>query len=140
MKIDKEKCETCVERYRCRDSSLSWVFFIIGLIATIAMRVVTVLMHIKPVYGQIAWYVGVGGFFLFFLYKFKIDQERAKIIEEQDILGKIDGHKQLEANDYALIRGLLCSLISKKERINYFFIFGLSAVAWIVALYVDFLR
>lgn len=66
------KCLNCVEYKRCRDSYVSWIFFAIGLVATIAMRVVTVLIHMSPLYGKIAWYIGVGGFFVFFIYKFRI--------------------------------------------------------------------
>jgi len=41
-------------------------FFILGLIATISIRIVTVLMQLNPVYGKVAWYMGVGFFnFLF---------------------------------------------------------------------------
>ena len=104
------------------------------------MRVVTVLMDFEPVYGKIAWYIGVGGFFIFFLYKFNINQARSKFIEQQNIVNKIDQKKELANEDYKLISQILCSLSSKKERINYFFIFGLSALAIIVAIYIDFLK
>ena len=119
---------------------MSWIFFIIGLMATIAIRVVTVLMHLNPVYGKISWYIGVGGFFIFFLYKFNVTQTRSKLIEKQNIVDKINQKKELTEDDYKLISGILCSLSSKKERINYFFIFGLSAVALIIALYIDFFK
>ncbi|MFH2138197.1 MAG: hypothetical protein ABII88_06765 [Candidatus Omnitrophota bacterium] len=138
--INNKNCINCQERGRCRDSSLSWIFFIIGIIATIAMRIVTVLMHINPVYGKIAWYVGVSGFFVFFMYKFMINQARSKLIEKQNIVNKINKGKHLGKKDYKLISEILCSLNSKKDRINYFFIFLLSAVALIIAGYIDFLK
>ena len=43
------------------------VIAIIGIIATIAIRIVTVLMHWNPFYGKLAWYIGVGGFIIFLL-------------------------------------------------------------------------
>lgn len=133
----KKECRNCPEYSRCKDSRVSWVFFIIGLIATVAIRVVTVLMHLNPVFGKVSWYVGVGGFFLFFVYKFRINQARSKIIDEQDLVGKINNHKDLAEDDYRLIGSILCSLNSRKERINYFFIFVLSAIALVIALYID---
>jgi len=138
--MKKLPCKTCSERNRCRDSSVSWLFFIVGLIATIAMRVVTVLMHMDPVYGKGAWYIGVFGFFIFFLYKFNVNQQRSKLIIQQDLVRKINQKEQLAPQDYQLIGNLLCSLSSKKERINYFFIFGLSAVALAIAVYIDFFK
>ena len=119
---------------------MSWLFFIIGLLATVAIRVVTVLMHLNPTYGKIAWYVGVGGFLLFFIYKFRINQTRAKVIDERNLVNKIAEQKGLTKDDYSLISAILCSLISKKETINYFFIFALSAIALIVAIYIDLFR
>ena len=130
----------CEEYLECRDSYLSWIFFIIGLIATFAIRVVTVLMHLGPAYGRIAWYVGVVGFFLFFIYKFKVGHARAKRIEESGLSDKIKQNKPLSCNDYALINSILCGVGSRKERINYFFIFLLSAIAVVLAVYMDFLK
>jgi len=136
----KKECVNCPEYSRCRDSNVSWIFFIIGLIATIAIRVVTVLMHLNPIYGKISWYVGVGGFFLFFIYKFKVNQARAGIIDEKKLVDKINSKKDLAEDDYHLIGSILCSLNSKKERINYFFIFALSAIAIVIAIYIDLFR
>jgi hypothetical protein len=124
----------------CQDSAISWIFFLIGLVATFAIRVVTVLMHLEPIYGKIAWYVGVIGFFLFFVYKFKVGHARARRIEESGLSEKISKNEPLDCNDYALINSILCGLGSKKERINYFFIFFLSAVAIVLAIYMDFFK
>jgi len=133
-------CVGCGEEKRCRDSAASWIFFIIGLIATIAMRVVIVLIDIDPAYAKIAWYIGIIGFFIFFIHKFNVGQARSKVIEERKLVEKISRGGQLTKEDYGLIGAILCSLSSRKERINYFMIFGLSAVALAVALYFDFLR
>jgi len=135
-----EKCLACSEYNNCRSSVLSWIFFIIGLIATIAIRVVTVLIHMNPIYGKIAWYVGVGGFFLFFVYKYRISQKRAKVIANEKIIEKISSGKELSKEDYILISAILCALSSKMERVNYFFIFGLSGVALVLAIYMDFIK
>lgn len=138
--MNNEKCLNCIEKKRCRDSYTSWIFFIVGIIATIAVRLVTVVSHANPVYGKIAWYVGISGFCVFFMYKFKLTRQRAKLIRQQDIVNKINHNKQLTNQDYMLISGILCSLSSKKDRINYFLIFALSALALILAMYMDFIR
>jgi len=136
----KKKCLDCAEYRRCRDSYASWIFFIIGLIATIAVRAVTVLMHVNPVHGKIAWYIGIVGFLLFFIYKFKVSHARTGLINRAGLVDKIVDEKKLTKEDYKLIGSLLCGVSSNKEKVNYFFIFALSAVALILALYMDFLR
>ena len=135
-----KKCITCSEYRNCKDSFASWIFFIIGLIATVAIRVVTVLIDMDPVYAKLAWYIGVGGFFIFFVYKFKINQTRARLISKQNLVDKITHQNQLTKEDYSLISVILCGLSSRKERINYLFIFGLSAIALILAVYMDFFK
>jgi len=119
---------------------VSWVFFIIGLIATVAIRVVTVLMDIHPAYGRIAWYIGVGGFLLFFIYKFNINRAISRVVENEDLIEKARNKKPFSPEEYNLIAGILCNLKSEKERINYFFIFAVSAIALILAVYFDFIK
>jgi len=138
--MKNKKCVDCIEYKRCRDSYTSWLFFIIGLVATVAMRVITVLMYMDPLYGKIAWYIGVGGFFLFFIYKFRVSQIRYRAINKRGLVDKINYKKELAGEDYNLIGAILCSLSSMKERINYIFIFGLSAIALVLAIYMDFIR
>jgi len=133
-------CKTCGEYNNCRDSFVSWIFFIIGIIATIAVRVVTVLIDVNPLYGKIAWYIGIVGFLAFFVYKFRVSHSHASSIRKQSLLEKVRHNEELTKADYTLMEGILCGLSSRKERINYFFIFGLSLVALTLAIYVDFLR
>ena len=138
--MNSQKCINCVEYKRCKESSVSWVFFIIGLIATIAIRAVTVLIHVDQLYGQIAWYIGVAGFFVFFIYKFKVDHTRSRLIRDSRLMDKISQSDTIERQDRALISSVLCALSSNKDSINYFVIFVSSAIALIIAIYFDFFR
>ena len=133
-------CVNCGELKRCRESWASWVFFIIGMISTIAVRVVTVLVHLNPIYGEIAWYVGVFGFFIFFVYKFKVDRARYRLIVQRQLMDKIASDEKIVQEDRELIGSILCALSSSKDRINYFLIFFSSALAILVAIYFDFLK
>ena len=133
-------CINCAEYRRCRESALSWVFFIVGLISTIALRVVTMLAHWDPVYGQVAWYIGVAGFLAFFVYKFRVDRQRYRLILNRGLREKLSGDNPLAREDRALIAAILCALSSNKDRINYFVIFVSSAMALLIAIYFDFMR
>ena len=136
--MEGKKCINCAQYKNCKDTHASWFFVAVGMIATIAIRAVTVLMNFNSIYGKIVWYTGVGGFLIFFIYKFKVSQSRAKLIIQEGLMDKIANQKQLVKDDYDNAGGLLCSLVSKKERINYLFIFILSAVALLFAMYMDF--
>jgi len=134
------ECKNCIEYRRCKDSFVSWIFFIIGLIATMAIRAVTILANIDPIYAKIAWYFGVFGFLLFFIYKFRVNQSRSDLIDRRNIMQKLIQKNQLTDEDYNFVSSVFCALRSKKERINYLFIFALSAIALILAIYLDFIR
>ena len=44
--IMEKKCINCLENRNCQNDKISWLFFTIGLIATISIRTVIVLMHL----------------------------------------------------------------------------------------------
>ena len=138
--MDKNKCINCIEYKRCKESAGSLVFFIIGLIAIIAVRAVTILEHVKPIYGKIAWYVGILGFFIYFAYKYKIEYNRSRLIKTSKLVDKILHGGSIEKEDRQTIGSVLCALSSSKDRINYFIIFLSSAVVLIMALYLDFIK
>ncbi len=135
-----KQCKNCSAYKRCQDSYASWIFFAIGLIATVAIRVVTVLAHLDPIYGKIAWYIGVAGFFLFFAYKFGINRSLSKLVSRNNLIDKVSDKKELSHEEAQLIGKILCELSSNKERMNYFFIFAVSAIALIIAIYFDFIK
>ncbi|MFC1568488.1 hypothetical protein ACFL37_02175 [Candidatus Margulisiibacteriota bacterium] len=135
-----KKCVDCALKKQCQDSFAAWVFFVIGLVATVAIRVVTVLMAIDPFLGKLAWYVGVGGFFAFFVYKFNANRSLARLIDKEDLIKLAGEQKGFSGEQYGLISAILCNIRSEKERINYFFIFAVSAVALLIALYFDLFR
>ncbi|MFA4991020.1 MAG: hypothetical protein WC569_00365 [Candidatus Omnitrophota bacterium] len=119
---------------------MSWIFFIIGLMATVSVRLVSFFMDFNVMYSKIAWYVGVVGFFIFFLYKFRVEAARARLIGRRDLAARIRDKKELDEEDYGLIGAILCGLSSNKDRINYIFIFGSSVLALLFAVYFDFFK
>lgn len=134
------QCLNCSEYKRCVESYWSWFFFLIGIVATVAMRVVTILMAIDQIYGKIAWYIGIVGFLIFFLYQFKISNTRGKIIKKNQIKEKIAQKKELDDNDRYILRNILCSLSSNKEKINYFMIFFTSILALIIEISIEIFK
>jgi hypothetical protein len=133
-----QKCLHCESRQICQEDSKSWFFIIVGFIATVSIRVVTVLMSIDPVYGKTAWYIGVLGFVIFFVYKYKVFKMRAHLIEQHDLLRKLAKGDPLPREDRDILSQLLCKIKSNKERVNFLFIFVVSAITLVVAMLFDF--
>lgn len=138
--MQNNKCVNCVEHNRCRESSVSIVFFFIGMIAIVSIRLVTILEHVDPLYGKLSWYIGVCGFIIYFAYKFNIDRKRSRLVKERRLQYKISHSESIENEDRELIGSLLCALSSNKDRINYFVIFLSSVIVLIIALYLDLIR
>jgi hypothetical protein len=130
-------CKSCGLRGVCHDSKTSWIFFLVGVVATIAMRIIEPVRAIDPIYGKLSWYVGVTGFFLFFVYKYRVLRGRSKIIKDSGLKEKLASNKELSVEDRGVLSELVCSQDNRKERINFIVIFGLSAIALAVALWFD---
>ena len=138
--INKEKCINCVEHKRCKENTVSWIFFIIGLIAIIAVRAVMILEHINPIYGKMSWYVGIIGFFMYFGYKYRMEYTRSQLIRKSGLIRRILSDDTIGREDRDIIGSVFCALSSNKDRINYLMIFVSSAIVLIMAFYMDFLR
>lgn len=138
--IEQGNCKGCSVYEGCRDTAASWIFLFIGLLATIALRAVNLFLGFSPLWAKICWYIGVGGFFIYFLYKFRQDRfihnELAKMALEQ----KLSADQGLSATDREFLRAILCRLKSTKDTINYFFIFFTSGLALILGVYLDFIK
>lgn len=137
MRPFDKRCRACGQYANCRDNWLSWLFFIIGLVATVAIRVVDLLYHWGPFWGKLAWYIGVGGFLVFFLYKYRQNARQKKELAASGLKAKLAGQEPLDKDDYRRLDQLFCRLSSPQETINYFFIFAASLAALALALFFD---
>jgi len=142
MKANQQKpnCKTCGVREVCQDSAVSWFFLFVGLLATLAIRVVNLVLEISPFWAKFSWYTGVAGFFIYFLYKFRQDRQTQQELLRLKMADKLTQRKTLSPDDYEFLMGAVCRLKSAKDTLNYFFIFLTSGLALILAVYQDFIR
>ncbi|MDD5281787.1 MAG: hypothetical protein PHC37_00820 [Candidatus Omnitrophica bacterium] len=136
----KTQCINCKASASCRDTTVSWLFLLVGIIATISVRLVNLVLPFGLFWPKFFWYLGVAGFFLYFLYKFRQDKILRQELERYQIHKKISNSQILDAGDREFLRIMLCRLRSNKDAINYFFIFSSSAIVIILAVYQDFIR
>lgn len=104
------------------------LFFIIGVISAIAFRVIIVFQHMAPSWVRPIWYVGVIGYFIFFLYRYYISQKRRYAVRKNDLVNKISKGEILDENEREVTIYLLNSLLKSKENLNYLIIFVLSFI------------
>ncbi len=136
----KKQCIDCKFASKCQDTAVSWVFLFIGVIATISIRVVNLVLSFGLFWPKFFWYLGVAGFFLYFIYKFRQDKLLRQELEKYQIHNKISSNQALDISEREFLRIMLCRLRSNKDAINYFFIFSSSAIVLILAVYQDFIK
>lgn len=112
------------------------MFFWIGIFATLAYRAIIVLENVEGPWLKIAWYLGTIGFVAYFAHRFSVTEKRAKLITERQLIEKID-QPNWSTDDRAALRYVLTTVRSSKERWNYIVIFGSSAIALMVGLWLD---
>ena len=133
-------CHDCFKLKTCKESAASWILFFVALVAVISLRAVNLVLDTNPIFAKALWYVGVLGFLIFFVYKFRYDQILHRELDKTELIDKLLHKKELTEHDREVLGTIVCKLSSKKDKINYFFIFISSALALGIAVYVDFIR
>ncbi len=119
---------------------LIYGFFIVGLFSAIAFRAIIVFQHLEPEWVRPVWYIGVVGYFIFFLYRYKITRKRKKAIQEYQLIEKVKANACLTDEDREIVLYLLSSIKSSLEDINYALIFLLSIIAIIADLFLGAIK
>jgi len=133
-------CVDCVRLRRCSQTTASWIFFFIALVAVVSLRVMVLFTTTNPALARGFWYLGVIGFLVFFLYKFRHDHLMHRELQATHLLDKVMERRSFDDHDYAVLATVLCRSLSRKDKINYFFIFFFSGIALVWALYMDLIR
>lgn len=113
-----------------------WLFWV-GVIATIAYRIIIVLNNIDPVWVKVSWYIGTIGFVWYFVHRYRVQNYREGIIRDQDLLKKIETVDWAD-DDKDALRYVVRSLSSSKAKWNYVVIFASSVLALIYGVITDF--
>ncbi|MCF7820538.1 MAG: hypothetical protein K9M44_03665 [Candidatus Pacebacteria bacterium] len=115
-----------------------WLF-IVGIIATIAYRIIIVLNYYSPVAVEIAWYIGTIGFVWYFIHRYKVENRRDHLIESMRLAEKIANKEELKDKERQALVYILKGLKTSLAKWNYIAIFLLSALALAYGIYSDFL-
>ncbi len=110
---------------------LRWFFFLSGVIATIAYRIIFLL---DSYWITVVWYVGTIGFILYFGHRWHVENKRAKMVKEYHLANALE-NSDISAEKKVALLYLIKTSVTSKVRYNSLFIF----VASLVALMTDIL-
>ena len=114
------------------------MYFWVGLISALLLRLVIIADHYGDVYARILWYLGVVGYLWFFAHRYHIGKRRLGVIRDLGLLEKIDRREALTEEDFEGLNYVMWSLSVSKERLNYLVIFAFSVIAIVLSLALDF--
>jgi hypothetical protein len=115
-------------------------FFVLGLLSAIAFRAIIVFQHVEPRWVRPVWYIGITGYLLFFLYRYKISKKRKTAISDFGLIEKVESNAPLSDEDREVLLYLLSSIKVSLEDLNYALIFLLSVAAIAVDLILTFVK
>lgn len=110
-------------------------FFLVGIIATIAYRITPFL---DPLAVKIAWYTGTVGFILYFWHRFHIENKRAQMVKDFDLI-KAVSQSDIHGSQKSAVAYLVKTSLTSKARFNSLFILIASALALITSIAIDVL-
>lgn len=113
-----------------------WMF-VLGIIATIAYRIIVVLNHYSSLAVQISWYIGTIGFVWYFAHRFKVENKRDRLITDLDLVNKIKERTVLNQEERNSLVYILKGLQTSLSKWNYIAIFILSAVSLLYGVIQD---
>lgn len=129
-----------MEGIKTSSKPLRLFYFWAGVLATLAYRIIIVLNFYSSTWVKISWYIGTIGFIIYFIHRFDVSKKRSSLIIEHRLREKLDNNTldELNKDDNEALGYILRTLVSSKERWNYYIIFILSGIALIAGILIDF--
>lgn len=113
------------------------LYFWVGLVSAVLLRVILIADHYSAFYAKVLWYLGVTGYLWFFMHRYHIAKRRFGVIKDLELLKKVRNQQKLSEKDIEGLDYLLWSLSVSKERSNYLVISVFSVISIIISLILD---
>lgn len=114
--------------------------FLIGIAATLAYRLIIVFSGVSVFWLEVVWYFGTVGFIAYFWHRWNIERRREGLIEEMDLIKKVESGQPLAGQDQEAVAYILKGLRRSLARWNYVIIFTSSFLAIGYAIWRDLAR
>lgn len=112
-------------------------FFVMGIIATIAYRIIIVLNLYSPLWVKIAWYIGTIGFIFYFGHRFDIARRRVNLVKDYKLIETVDKADCIESQKKIALHYLVKTSLTSKSQWNSGMIFILSLAALLIGIFMD---
>lgn len=112
-------------------------FFVSGIIATLAYRVIIVLNFYSPYWVKVSWYIGTIGFILYFGHRFEIQRRRANLVKDYNLISKVRKISSIKGKEKQALLYIVRTTLTSRSHWNSGFIFLLSIFALIVGIIFD---
>lgn len=113
------------------------LIFMVGVIATIAYRLVVVLNYYSQFWVEVAWYIGTIGFIWYFAHRYRVENRRDRLIEKLRLIEKVEAGQPFKTEEKDALLYILKSLDTSLAKWNYIAIFFFSGLAMLYAIFVD---
>lgn len=115
-------------------------YFWSGIIATISYRIIIIFSAEQNFLIRLFWYIGTIGFVIYFIHRYQISENRARIILEHNLDEKVTQLSSLSGEDREALTYIIKSLEVSHERWNYIIIFISSILALLIGIYLDLIK
>ncbi len=112
-------------------------FFAMGIIATIAYRIIIVLNLYSSLWVKIAWYIGTIGFIFYFGHRFDVARKRANLVKDYKLIEAVDKADCIEPQKKLALHYLVKTSLTSKSQWNSGLIFALSFLALLIGIFID---
>jgi hypothetical protein len=109
-----------------------WVIisvFVLGMCCTFSFRIIPILSQLQPRWVRPVWYFGVLGYVIFFFHQYRISKRRRQTVQQFDLIKSLRNNEPMSAQQRQAATYVLESVTKSRERINYYVIYILSALA-----------
>lgn len=113
------------------------LYFWVGLVSAVLLRIIIIADHYSAFYAKVAWYLAVAGYLWFFMHRYHIAKRRFSVIDDLELLKKVRNQQKLSKKDVEGLDYLLWSLSVSKERSNYLIISVFSVLSIALSLVLD---
>ena len=126
-------------KYQASHKYYRLLVFAVGIIATVAYRIIIILNYYSSLLVAIAWYIGTIGFIWYFAHRYRVQDDRSDLIRDRELARKVK-QGELTPDDRQALLYILKSTSSSKAKWNSIMIFILSVIALAYAIVVDIIR
>ena len=103
--------------------SIRIFFFLVGIIATLAYRIIIVLNFYSPYWVKVSWYIGTIGFILYFGHRFEIQRRTSKLSRDYNLIKEVEKNKEIKGKKKEALLYIVKVINNSKAKWNSLIIF-----------------